>query len=463
MQGSELMAFPLLDDQKMESNEHDGLLSPSNKSSHTDSTPKYGNKNKYKSLSYQRRKNNTRSSLEYKIYETIQNNKNARIINRTKYPTESILIQKRYIFLKDQLFMYYHHFLNKNWFTFLLILFILWSALNFILTCILMTSDSVKPANPDSNYGNKWFITWNFTIETFTTIGYGHLIWNSKIRWENFMVTYLSNIFDALFVGIVINKMKHGYKLKAQIKFSDIAVINNGYSMTSIGNDRSNDNNNNIGLKWVPKYPLDKYSDYNVDYGHLLDIGQYSNDEYRCLLFRFQHLRIKSRMCETDLHLYLYIPSNNHINGFVLKEMNFELYNQRSRIRSMNFGLPLFHLPMTVFHKIDNISPLYPYIEEIRSPSSNDSNNNNINNNDDNILESIEIIVIINSIDESVSNNYQCIWSYKLNEIMIDYEFESMVKIKPQTINNKYKNKQILQVHLNRISNIVPINQYKYT
>ena len=82
-----------------------------------------------------------------------------------------------------------------------------------------------------------------FVIETFTTIGYGHLIWISKIRWENFMITYFSNIFDALFIGIVIVKMRHEETLKALIKFSDVAVINNGNHTTSIGNNNNSNNN----------------------------------------------------------------------------------------------------------------------------------------------------------------------------------------------------------------------------
>ena len=294
------------------------------------------------------------------------------------------------------------------------------------------------------------------------------------------ILVYATEIFDTLFIGVLIKKIKKPTRLKTQLRFSEFAVVNNGYSTTrEMKHQYKNHKTIDTSLKFQSVYPRHEYSDFNYESGTIHDIGSYEksemNDNYKCLMFRFCHIRPRSRMCMPSMRLIYY---EHHIlrkdtDSPIMKkksssaivdwmkhshqEMDYEIYKKQGRMRSVDEDIPFLSLPWTVVHKIDETSPLWGLTRQ------------------DLANRKIEIIAVVGGIDEITSDNFQKWWSYTAEEIFWNHQFEPMVKCvvkvdRPwyyylvccmKSIEESYR--EVLEIDFDRLSMISPITRYMYT
>jgi len=174
--------------------------------------------------------------------------------------------------------------------------------------------------------------------------------------------------------------------------------------------------------KWAVINKASPYYGGGADY---LDVGQYTSERhYPCLIFRLANSRT-SQLAESRLSLLLLrrelfedrtavdptaAVMAEHQSVERIHEMDYEVNNQLGRLRGFGPSTPLLPLPWTVFHVINEKSPLYGITPEMLK------------------LSHFEIIAILEGIDESVSNNVQARYSYLPQEILFDYQFVSIVE-----------------------------------
>ena len=74
------------------------------------------------------------------------------------------------------------------------------------------------------------------------------------------LLVYSTEIFDTLFIGVLIKKIKKPTRLKTQLRFSEFAVVNNGYSTTrEMKYQYKNKKTIDTSLKFQSIYPRYKY------------------------------------------------------------------------------------------------------------------------------------------------------------------------------------------------------------
>jgi len=96
--------------------------------------------------------------------------------------------------------------------------------------------------------------------------------------------------------------------------------------------------------------------------------------------------------------------------SFEMFELGFELNKQLGRTRGLNFSAPLLALPWTVVHPMDRHSPLYHATL------------------DDLVDSKAEIIVVLEGVNESVSDTFQARFSYVASEIIWNAQFVPIVR-----------------------------------
>merc|ERR1712228_35670 len=256
-----------------------------------------------------------------------------------------------------------------------------------------------------------------------------------------FLLVYVTEMFDTLFIGLLMAKIKKPTRLQTQLRCSSNAVINDGYSTTKYVAKSVI----NSSLKFQSKYERHQHSDFNFESGTIHDVGSYAksaiNNQFKVLMFRFVHVRPASRMCMPSMNVLLY-PNN--------EELDYEIYKKHGRLRSARNDIPMLSLHWTVVHKIDQNSPLFGLSKEQM------------------IKKKIEIIVIVGGIDEITSDNFQKWHSFTAEEIFWNFEFEPMTKCIVKTdkpwyyflicccfkIKKKYR--EVLEIDFDRLSLISP-------
>ena len=276
---------------------------------------------------------------------------------------------------------------------------------------------------------------------------YGALI--PKGQWGNWMVflsSYASNIFWTLFTGVIFAKLSRPSRLKRQLKFSNIACVNNNTKV------------------FTPYFPDDDKNDETIIDGRWSEYGKYQiNKKYKTLIFRYGDMRPRARICDSNFTLLYFERSTRNIDGYEdynFTELDFDINDQIGRVRSMSsilshsisiypinkyqhkyigmdMSTPLLSLPYTVKHVINELSPLYHII----------------NNKELMKQRKVEIIAVVDGIDEATSDNFQCWWSYTIDDIVYDYNFKPMVK----SVFHSRSQKQILNIDFDRIDDIQKI------
>eukprot|EP01083_Nonionella_stella_P120513 361167_1 len=367
--------------------------------------------------------------------------------------------------------MVYHKLIDRAWLILIFELLLIYTSIYVLFATLFYYMDYAYNSSPnpqimDLYHSDYWSLCFDFSVHTGTSIGYGYLLpkdLRSMLPGFTLLIfIYATEIFETLFTGVFIQKISKPTRLKTQLRFSECAVINSGYSTTRVMHSSID-----TSLKFSPKYPRHKYSDFDIDCGTIHDAGSYNrseeNDEYECLMFRFCHIRPQSRMCMPTMYLIYYEHDIFH-NGRGIdwmkhkhRELDYEIYKKRGRMRSDSNDIPMLSLPWTVVHKIDENSPLFGLTKQ------------------DIARKKIEIIAIAGGIDEITSDNFQKWWSYTAEEIFWKHQFEPMVKciVKPDApwynrllccvkrTHAKYK--EILEIDFDRLSLISPITEYLYT
>ena len=389
--------------------------------------------------------------------------------------------------------MIYHKLIDRPWLILVFELFLIYTVIYVLFATIfyytkLPYNDSPNPEveefyKHDKNY---WFLCFNFAVHTGTSIGYGFLLPKNvhtiASGFTMLLLVYATEIFETLFIGVLIKKIKKPTILNTQLRFSEFAVVNNGYSTTREMHRQYKDKYTiNTSLKFQPVFPRNKYSDFQYESGTIHDIGSYKkcemNDNYKCLMFRFCHIRPRSRMCMPSMRLIYYqhhivgkegddtpIKNNKKTRVEVIdwmkhkhQELDYEIYTKHGRMRSVDGDIPMLSLPWTAVHKIDQDSPLWGLTKQ------------------DLANRKIEIIAVVGGIDEITSDNFQKWWSYTADEINWNHQFEPMVKcvIKVERpwyyyllccmkgLKERYR--EVLEIDFDRLSLISPITRYMYT
>ena len=334
----------------------------------------------------------------------------------------------------------------------------------------------------------------------------------SFANWLVFAQSYFGNVFWTLFTALIFAKLARPSRLKRTIKFSNYAVMNrdtkcfvpifpdyddpslnsinsthsrNVSDLTNTVNDDDDDKNES---KENTRNEMNNDGDDNDDFNELSNLNdekeenenknketrmskiskdseiedsdakwsEYGNYEKGdlCLVFRFGDMRYRSRICESAFNLiclkrkYI-VDSNSELNvDYSMTEMDFEINEQKGRVRSMGTSTPLLSLPWTVIHRVDALSPLWGMTKQ------------------DMINQNIEIIGILDGIDEATSDNFQSWFSYTMDDIKFDHQFEPMVSsniVKSSLIDNQGNKqntlKEMFQIDYDKISSVVPIHK----
>merc|ERR1712228_860815 len=260
--------------------------------------------------------------------------------------------------------MVYHKLIDRAWPILLFELFLLYTSIYFIFAAIYYFANLAYIDTANSNilsfYESNYFVLcFNFVVQTGTSIGYGFIL-PKNIHFiasflTMFLLVYVTEMFDTLFIGLLMAKIKKPTRLQTQLRFSSNAVINDGYSTTKYVAKSVI----NSSLKFQSKYERHQHSDFNFESGTIHDVGSYAksaiNNQFKVLMSRFVHVRPASRMCMPSMNVLLY-PNN--------EELDYEIYKKHGRLRSARNDIPMISLHWTVVHKIDQNSPLFGLSKE---------------------------------------------------------------------------------------------------
>ena len=118
----------------------------------------------------------------------------------------------------------YHALLTTSWARFLGIVTACYVALNgiFALLFVLCGAEELG-GQGDASMGGHWLRAFFFSVETFATIGYGHVFpLGAAANWVVTLESLVSLLFVALMTGIVFARFS---RPTAAVIFSDVAVV----------------------------------------------------------------------------------------------------------------------------------------------------------------------------------------------------------------------------------------------
>eukprot|EP00124_Ichthyophonus_hoferi_P005132 Ihof_evm3s676 gene=Ihof_evmTU3s676 len=303
--------------------------------------------------------------------------------------------------LKQLLGTTYHYILDMGWISVVLFsMFFYVFGVVFFGTAYYLCGDIAGCKGDRVSYAEGLW----FSIQTQDTIGYGVL--SPAGYCSNFVVTiqaWVAFSCYAILAGIVFRKSSRANFLKNSFIFSEVALISTHVEHFEADDDRGNG-------KYVKGSP--------------------------CLVFRILNGR-RSVACDPSFHLLfacrrptchqpdsiisdregLVNDRNERMPEFgpgsvVFEELNYEINRQLGNIRCKQMSNPYLGLPWTIVHHIDSTSPFYG-----KSP-------------EELIAMQAEVVAILDGVDESVSKGIQVRWSYTVDQIVWNAQFEPMVSIR---------------------------------
>ena len=221
--------------------------------------------------------------------------------------------------------------------------------------------------------------------------------------------SYTSNVFWAIFTGVVFAKLSRPSRLKRTIQFSEVAVINCQTPSFEPEDPRIFEFSFFVLFYFIFLFFYFcffllffffflRLCPYICDYGFCFQLllslvfyccliflkktnSQTSNTEiikkkffffcfdrigeykvgYPVLQFRFVDVRPRSRICDPSFHLICFrrVTKEDGYEDCQMTELDFEINLQRGRIRTMETTSPFLSIPWTLCHRIDKHSPLF--------------------------------------------------------------------------------------------------------
>jgi len=293
---------------------------------------------------------------------------------------------------KSYFFNLYHTVLDVPWWMLFLFFAVYYFVVNIIFAFLYYVDvEGVADAK-------TWSDCFFFSVQTLDTIGYGRL--NPVSFYINIIVmveSWLRLLTQSLILGILFGKLSRASRNRRAILFSSVAVVNNN----------------------LPCYVKDRDKSY------------YEVGRYPCIAIRCGNIR-KPQPCEPKITLLLIAKKNSFYkyqlqkkhdfkvqpdsienygsdDELIFYELGHELNLQTDRVRGTGFSSLILGIPWLVYHVMDETSPLNGMTPQLMRELQ------------------IEIALVFDAIDESVSNNYQARYSYTVDDIIWEAEFNPMI------------------------------------
>lgn len=294
-----------------------------------------------------------------------------------------------------------------------------------------------------------------FSVQTISTIGYGKLypanifanivvmVQSWYVALHILLTNRLGMFFEAFVIALVYGKFTRPTLNKRNIRFSQFAVV-----APYKTNDASS-------THYVSQRYRDEEFFWTEQQRQQFDLAK-QEASYRCwyLELRFMNLR-KAQITDTRFHLlllvwqevdeetHLYQMSNNasdsqsktgipkpkaghrHAHPKIF-ELDFVLNTQQMRPRTLEYSTPYLPLPLSVMHRIDKTSPLYPMLLKHEQTCSEEMRHLELS-------ENMELIAVIDAVDESCSDAFQVRFSYTAQDIIYYSRFAPCVSVHNET------------------------------
>jgi len=231
--------------------------------------------------------------------------------------------------------------------------------------------------------------------------------------------TLMSFLFTAVLTAMVVMKISRPSRLTRRILFSRVAVVD--FQALHYQNQIVDlqELSRPIPEQFVfGKYPVLTMRCANTRRPQLVDTA------LRLLLLRHETLDGKTarQLLDEDESLgedSRYKGDFNQIPPTItfiqrFRELDFDLTHQKGRVRGLSYPMPQLPLPWTINHTLDPSSPLHG-IDFSRIT--------------DHPLDSFEVIIVLDGVDEAVSMSIQARWSYLPQEIIWNARFVGMVTV----------------------------------
>jgi len=323
----------------------------------------------------------------------------ARLLSRGTGKRGKFNLNRKNLPVKSFFYNLYHSILDLPWWLLFLIFFVYYLCVNLFFASLYYID--VRGITEAQTWGDCFF----FSVQTLDTIGYGRLsptttYLNVLVVWESL----IGLLTQSLFLGVLFGKLSRASRNRRAILFSSLAVVNNK----------------------LPCFITEGQKTY------------YEIGKYPCFAFRCANTR-KPQPCDPHVTLMVIAKKKSFYkfqlqrkygyevpaeaieeygsdDELIFVEIAHELNLQYDRVRTTNLSSMILGVPWVVYHVIDESSPLFGMTAEIMRELQ------------------VEIAVVLDAVDEAVSNNYQARYSYTVHDIIWNADFGPMMRFNQKTL-----------------------------